>query len=112
MAKKVLNNTYVLAARNLDGVLSELGKGLLRMPGKAEDYRALFSSASLSLKDMKGLGRFIKKMGLSKGECGMYWEALVTDGFTLYAIESGMRDTQLAELCDGKNIKFLATARI
>lgn len=110
MAKGLLNK-FVLAARNLNGILSELEKGLLHMPGKAEDYKALFNSANLNLNNIKGLGRFIKKVGLDKNECGMYWEALVMDGFTLYVIESDMRDTQVIELCDGKNIKFLTTAR-
>jgi hypothetical protein len=41
----------------------------------------------------------------------MYWEALILDGFTLFAIESVWKDAQVNELCDGKNIKFLTIAR-
>lgn len=111
MAKRLPNNKFVLAARDLNGTLSELEKGLLHMPGKTEDYKSLFNSVYLTLNDTKGLGRFIKKAGLNKSECKMYWESLIMDGFTLYGIESGMTDSQVVELCDGQNIKFLTTAK-
>lgn len=111
MAKKLPNNKFVLAAKDMNGFLSNLEKGLLRMPGKAEDYKVLFSSIYLRLDNIKDLGKFIKKIGLNRDECGMYWEALIQDGFTLFATESVRGDSQVNELCDGKNIKFLTTAR-
>ena len=111
MAKRLPNNKFILAAKDLNGTLSELEKGLLHMPGKTEDYKSLFNSVSFTLNDIKGLGGFIRKVGLNKSECKMYWESLIMDGFTLYVIESGMSDFQISELCDGKKIRFLTAAR-
>lgn len=111
MAKKLPDNKFVLAAKDMNGFLSDVEKGLLHVPGKAEDYKALFNSVYLRLDNIKGLGKFIKKVGLSRNECSLYWETLLLDGFTLFAIESVRRDAQVNELCDGKNIKFLTPAR-
>jgi len=111
MAKKLPDNKFVLAARDINGFLSDLEKGLFHMPGKAEDYKALLNSTYLRLDNINGLGKFIKKVGLIRNECGMYWESLIQDGFTLFAIESVMREAQVIELCDGKNIKFLMIAK-
>ena len=72
MAKKLPDNKFVLAARDMNGFLSDLEKGLLHMQGKAEDYKALFNSAYLRLDNIKDLGKFIKKVGLIRNECGMY----------------------------------------
>jgi len=52
------------------------------------------------------VGKFIKKVGLSRNECGLYWETLLLDGFALFAAESVKGEAQVIELCDGKNIKF------
>lgn len=81
------------------------------MPGRAEDYDALFHSVTLRLNDMKDLGKFIKKVGFSRSECGLYWETLLMDSFTLFTVESFRGEAQVIELCDGKNIKFLGVAR-
>ncbi len=111
MAKKLPAAKFVLAAKDINGFLSDYGKGLFHMPGKAEDYAVLFDSIYLRLDKMKGLDKFIKKVGLNRKECGLYWETLLLDKYTLFAVESSNGDTQVIELCDGKNIKFLATAR-
>jgi hypothetical protein len=111
MAKKLPDNKFVLAAKDMNGFLSNQENGLLHMPGKAEDYKALFNSMYLRLDNIKDLGKFIKKVGLVRAECGMYWESLMLDGFTLFAIESAIGDAHVSELCDGKNIKFLTTAK-
>ena len=65
----------------------------------------------LRLDNLKDLGKFIKKVGLIRNECSLYWETLLLDGFTLFAVESANRELQVTNLCDGKNIKFLAIAR-
>jgi hypothetical protein len=111
MAKKLPDKKFVLAAKDMNGFLSDLGKGLFHMPGKAEDYNTLFDSVTLRLDNIKDLGKFIKKVGLSRNECGLYWETLLLDKFTLFAVESVIGEAKVFELCDGKNIKFLATAR-
>lgn len=111
MAKKLPDKKFVLAVKDMNGFISDLEKGLFHMPGKAEDYSALFNSAYLRLDNIKGLGKFIKKIGLFRNECGLYWESLLLDGFTLFALASARAEAQVIELCDGKNIKFLATAR-
>lgn len=111
MAKKLPDKKFVLAARDMNGFLSDLEKGLFHMPGKVEDYKVLFDSIYLRLDNMKDLGKFIKKVGLNRKECGLYWETLLLDKFTLFAVESVRGESQVIELCDGKNIKFLALAR-
>ena len=111
MAKKPCENKYVLAAKDMNGFLSDLEEGLFHMPGMPEDYIALFRCVTLLLDNLKGLGKFIKKVGLSRNECGLYWESLLLDGFTLFATGPVKTEAQVIELCDGKNIKFLATAR-
>jgi len=40
MAKRLPDNKFVLAAKDMNGFLSDLEKGFFRMSGKAEDYNA------------------------------------------------------------------------
>ena len=111
MVKRLSETKFVLAARDMNGFLSDLEKGLFHMPGKVEDYKALFDSVYLRLDNIKDLGKFIKKVGLNRKECGLYWETLLLDGFTLFAVESVGGEAQVNELCDNKNIRLLAIAK-
>lgn len=109
MPKKEPTNKYVIAVGNMETFLNDLESGNIRMPGKADTYKEIFASAYMKLNNLKELGKFIRKIGLSKKECKLYWESLVEDKYTLMAVEYNKGDISL--LCDGKNVKFLAEAK-
>jgi len=109
MAKKELRNKFVIAVKDIDGFLTGLESGKIRMPGNIESYKELLSAPLLKINSIKNLGKFIRKAGLSKSECALYWEGLLLDGYTLMIVEYNKGDAAL--LCDNKNIRFLTNAR-
>jgi hypothetical protein len=111
MAKKKVLNKYVIAVKGIDGLLNGLEKGNIRLPGKVEDYKKLFASSTAKQSEIKGLGKFIKKLGLVKKDCILYWEGLITDGYTLTDVICEGGDNALRPLCDGENIKYLTDAK-
>ena len=109
MAKKDLKNKFVIALKDIDGFLTDLENGNIHMPGNIEEYKELLSTPLLKINSTKELGKFIRKAGPSKGECVLYWEGLLMDGYTLMTVEYNKGDASL--LCDNKNIRFLTNAR-
>lgn len=109
MAKKELQNKFAIALKNDSTFLSELEKGNIHMPGKIEEYKELLSTSSMKINSTKALHKFIRKTGLSKSECSIYWEGLLLDGYTLTIVEYSKGD--VAILCDGNNIRFLANTK-
>jgi len=109
MAKKELQNRFVIALKDIDGFFAGLESGSIRMPGSIEEYKEILSAPLYKISSTKELGKFIRKAGLKKSECFLYWEGLLLDGYTLMIVEYNKGD--IALLCDNKNIKFLITAR-
>ncbi|HHW49379.1 MAG TPA: hypothetical protein GXX14_12300 [Clostridiaceae bacterium] len=109
MAKKELQNNFVIALKDVDGFFADLESGNIHMSGSIEEYKELLSAPLLKINSTKELGKFIRKAGLKKSECFLYWEGLLLDGYTLMIVEYNKGDAAL--LCDNKNLRYLTTTR-
>lgn len=106
MAKKNIN-AHVLAVLDYDVLMKEIKEGTAKFPGRdAEAIIQVLTEPLSVVKELKNLGKFVRKVKAVKKEVAHYWEGLILDGYTLLSVEHE-DERVLRLLCDGEKIKLV-----
>jgi hypothetical protein len=109
MARKKKNviKKFVIAIKDYDVTKVGIENGTIKMPYENSEYLVFFNSDFLSVSEMSGLRKFIKKVGLKKADVQHHWSGLIDQNFTLTEILFSGTDDEFRKLCDEKYIKYL-----
>ena len=101
------SNRFIIAIKDYSNTIKNLKEGTISLPFNKDIYLKLIESQGVKVDNHKELGKFIKLNKKIKNEVYHFWEALISEGYTLINVKYTEKVPSLEQLCSKDAIKFV-----
>jgi len=100
---------YIMAIKDYSNTIKAIEDGSFHVPFNKDIYSKLLKNMASKVDDVKELGKFAKITKKDKKDVLHFWEGLISEGYTLLAVQYDVKSPSFDKLCNNDTIKYVCT---